>query len=148
MSVVVQFDAAAHMGMIPYMAVLHATCINSDKTISTFIPPLSNDRLLQWWKERVAEVARDERAIFLLLTSASASTTASASAPARLIGLVQLSLRPTSSSETGLHRATVETLLVGAEHRGRGGARQLMDALEAEAHRKGRFLLVSCHDAG
>jgi GNAT superfamily N-acetyltransferase len=137
---VVVFDAARHSGLVPYMAALHASCITSDKTIATFIPPLNNERLLKWWKERIAEmVVQRERVIFLLLD---AEADANAPQGVTLVGLVMLALRPGSSSETGPFRASVETLLVASRFRGKGGARMLMGELEAEALRRGRTLLL------
>jgi len=132
------YNPTTHSSLVPYMAVLHATCISSDKTITTFIPPIANDRLLQWWKDRIAESVRGERAIFLLLEADSFRPLG-----ARLTGLVMLDLSLAASSETATHRATVETLLVGSDFRGKGGARRLMNAVEAEARARGRFLLVS-----
>jgi GNAT superfamily N-acetyltransferase len=47
-------------------------------------------------------------------------------------------------SETGSFRGFVENLLVHKSHRGKGGARALMSALETEALNRGRTLLVCC----
>lgn len=57
----------------------------------------------------------------------------------RVIGVVRLTLVPFPN---GAHRAEVGKLLVHSTARGRGVARMLMDALEAEARRRGRWLLV------
>ena len=47
-----------------------------------------------------------------------------------------------SSSETGPFRGVVEKLLVHKGFRNRGGARTLMSALETEATKRGRTILV------
>lgn len=57
-----------------------------------------------------------------------------------LIGVVMLWM---PYSETGSFRGYVEKLLIHKHHRGKGGARALMSALEAEALNRGRTLLVS-----
>jgi GNAT superfamily N-acetyltransferase len=56
------------------------------------------------------------------------------------VGVVMLSM---PSSETGPFRGVVEKLLVHKAFRGRGGARTLISALEAEATKRGRTILVS-----
>lgn len=57
----------------------------------------------------------------------------------QIVGSVQLAL---CQKENGRHRAEVQKLLVLRTHRGRGLARALMQAVEAQAWALGRRLLV------
>ena len=52
------------------------------------------------------------------------------------------------SSETGPFRGVVEKLLIHKNFRNRGGARALINALEAEAVKQGRTTLVSPSQTG
>lgn len=131
------FSPTEHSHLIPYLAAIHASCITHDRTIATFLPPLSHEKLLAWWKERIAEVNDGRRLIFILLNESEPG--ARAKGP-ELMGVVMLSM---PASETGPFRGLVEKLLVHKSFRGRGGARSLMNALEAEATKRGRTLLVS-----
>lgn len=107
--------------------------------IATFLPPLSHEKLLTWWKERIAEVKDGKRHIWILVTDIDA--TGKLKGP-EVMGVVMLS---TPYSETGAFRGYVEKLLVHKNCRGKGGARALMEALEAEASSLGRNLLVSLY---
>lgn len=131
------FSPSQHSHLIPYLAAIHASCITHDRTIATFLPPLSHEKLLAWWKERIAEVNEGKRLIFVLL-----SGTEQPSRPQgkEVMGVVMLSM---PYSETGPFRGVVEKLLVHKSFRGRGGARTLINALEAEAAKRGRTTLVS-----
>ncbi|CEJ84514.1 hypothetical protein VHEMI03498 [[Torrubiella] hemipterigena] len=133
--VVLRFDPAEHSAAIPYLAAIHASCITQDRTIATFLPPLSHDKLLTWWKQRIAEINDGTRVMYLLLD---ADTTGKLKGP-EIMGVVMLYMPP---SETGPFRGIVEKLLVHKSFRGRGGARALMDALEADALERGRGLLL------
>lgn len=136
--VVVPFDAAEHSTIVPYLAAIHASCITHDRTIATFLPPLSNGKLLTWWKERIAEVTNGSRLMYLLLDTDSSGKLKGP----EIMGVVMLYMPP---SETGPFRGIVEKLLVHKNFRGRGGGRALMAALEADALERGRTLLVSLH---
>lgn len=135
---VVLFSPVEHAHLIPYLAAIHASCITHDRTIATFLPPLSHEKLLAWWKERIAEVANNERLILVLLNE-SESEPGTRPKGLDVMGVVMLSM---PSSETGPFRATVEQLLVHKAFRGRGGARTLISALEDEAVRRDRTVLV------
>lgn len=123
--------------LVPYLAALHAQCINHDHTIATFLPPLSHEKLLAWWKERLAEVNAGTRLIFILLNE---ETPQAKFKGTELVGVVMLSM---PQSETGSMRGIVEKLLINPKYRRRGGARQLIGALEAEALQRGKTVLVS-----
>lgn len=131
------FSPGQHGHLIPYLAAIHASCITHDRTIAGFLPPLSHEKLLAWWKERIAEVADGKRLIFILLNECEPQERPKGP---NVVGVVMLAM---PSSETGPFRGAVEKLLVHKDFRGRGGARTLISALENEATKRGRTILVS-----
>lgn len=161
-------DSESHL--IPYLAAIHANCITSDSAIVTFLPPLDQDRLLRFWKDLIADVHAGRRFMILLFDEPHAQlhheqsesppqpqSAGGGEGPAvapgnpgatsgktveglHLMGVVTLSM---PYSETGSFRGWVEKLLVSPKFRRRGAARALMGALEEEALRRGRTLLVS-----
>ncbi|PNP51940.1 hypothetical protein THARTR1_07149 [Trichoderma harzianum] len=140
--VVVPFDISLHSHLTPYLAAIHASCITHDHTIATFLLPLSHEKLLSWWKERIAET-NDGRRLMLLLVS-ELDPSGRIKGP-ELIGVVMLWM---PYSETGSFRGYVEKLLIHKHHRRKGGARALMSALEAEARNRGRTLLLLDTESG
>lgn len=135
------FSPSEDAHLIPYMAALHAQCVTHDHTIATFIPPLSHDKLLGWWKQRIAEVVAGSRLIVILLDESKPGAKPKGT---ELVGVVMLAMPP---SETGSMRGFVEKLLVSRNFRGRGGARALIGRLELEARANGRTLLVRLYTA-
>lgn len=134
--IIIPFDVSVHSHLIPYLAALHASCITHDHTIATFLLPLSHEKLLAWWKNRIGET-NDEKRVMLLLVS-----DLDPNGPIRgpeIKGVVMLWM---PYSETGSFRGFVENLLVHKTHRGKGGAKALMNAIEAQALNRGRTLLV------
>ncbi|KAF5651652.1 hypothetical protein F25303_3999 [Fusarium sp. NRRL 25303] len=136
------FSPGQHGHLIPYLAAIHASCITHDRTIAEFLPPLSHEKLLAWWKERIAEVADGKRLIFILLNDCEPGARPNG---ADVVGVVMLNM---PSSETGPFRGVVEKLLVHKAFRGRGGARTLISALEAEATKRGRTILLLDTETG
>lgn len=124
------FDPKAHGHLTPYLAAIHASCITHDRAICTFLPPLSHEKLLHWWKERIAEVADGTRLIWILVLVGRGPLKGP-----DVMGVVMLSMPP---SETGSFRGAVEKLLVQRSFRGKGGARLLMAALESGAAKLAR----------
>ncbi|KAM3542422.1 hypothetical protein ARSEF1564_004640 [Beauveria bassiana] len=139
---IVLFDIKNHSHVTPYLAAIHGSCITHDRTIATFLPPLSHDKLLSWWKSRIAEIAEGSRVMFLLVDGMDLS--GHIKGP-EIMGVVMLFMPP---SETGPFRGKVQKLLVHKRFRGRGGARLLMNALEAEALRRQRTLLLLNTETG
>ncbi|TPX18919.1 uncharacterized protein E0L32_011397 [Thyridium curvatum] len=129
------FSPDAHAHLTPYLAALHGSCITHDRMTGSFLPPLNHEKLLGWWKVKMAEVAAERRVIIILLDESEPG--ARAKGP-ELVGAVMLGTPPT---ETSPHCGLVESLLVSPRHRSRGGARMLLAALEVEAARRGRYLL-------
>lgn len=133
------FSQEHHGHLVPYMAALHASCMTLDHMVGPFLPPLTNEKLLPWWKDRIGEASRGARVIVLLLPPESAPLGKKPAAGTDLRGLAMLRL---SDSETGAFRGHVDALLVDRRHRRQGGARALVAALEYEAVKRGRSLLV------
>ena len=134
------FSPQAHANLIPYLAALHASCITHDNQALTFLPPLSHEKLLSWWKDRIAEASSDTRLIWILVKDDAPRPSEQAQvAGPDLVGVVMLS---TPFSETGPFRASVEKLLVHVNWRRRGGAKKLLQVLEAGARERGRTLLT------
>lgn len=130
------FDPAVHSHLTPYLAGLQAQCITSDLMIGSFLPPLRNDKLLNWWKDRIAETRAGTRVIILLLNEAEPG------AKVRGEDLVGVAMLATPHSETSPFRARVESLLVATKYRRRGGSVALMNAIHGQATLKGKTLLV------
>ncbi|KAK3353604.1 hypothetical protein B0T25DRAFT_217640 [Lasiosphaeria hispida] len=130
------FSQEQHSHLIPYIAALHASCITVDHMVGPFLPPLTNEKLLPWWKERIAEVNQGTRVIVLLLPE-----TAPGKKPPGpdLRGLAMLKL---SETETGSFRGYIDAVLVNQKYRRQGGAKALVSALEYEAAKRGRTLLL------
>ncbi|KAL6860143.1 hypothetical protein ACO1O0_004169 [Amphichorda felina] len=149
---VIPFTPGQHTHLIPYLAAIHASCITHDRTIATFLPPLSHEKLLAWWKDRIAEVADGSRLIYVLLRddgsddeeAAHHHVAVSPKGP-EVVGVVMLAM---PFSETGAFRAAVEKLLVHASWRRRGGATRLIDILEREALHRGKTLLTLDTETG
>jgi GNAT superfamily N-acetyltransferase len=127
-----------HGHLIPYIAALHASCMTLDHMVGPFLPPLTNEKLLPWWKERIAEAAHGTRVIVLLLPENHLGKKPEGT---DLRGLAMLKL---SETETGSFRGHIDAVLVDRKYRRRGGAKALVAALEYEAARRGRSLLVGC----
>ncbi|KAK3939805.1 hypothetical protein QBC46DRAFT_262381 [Diplogelasinospora grovesii] len=139
------FSQDRHGGFLPYMAALHASCIMADQMVGPFLPPLANERLLAWWKERIAEANQGTRVIVLLLPDTCVPESAHKPQGPELRGLAMLKL---SQSETGSFRGHIDAVLVGRNFRRQGGARQLVLALEFEAAKRRRTLLLVDTETG
>ncbi|KAL1841982.1 hypothetical protein VTJ49DRAFT_6225 [Mycothermus thermophilus] len=146
-----------HGHLVPYMAALHASCISLDGMVGPFLPPLTNEKLLPWWRERIAEANRGTRIIVLLLAPPSEATPTPPATPGNGISITNsaatakkplgtdlrgLAMLKLSESETGSFRGRIDTVLVDRRHRRQGGARALVAALEYEAAKRGRSLLL------
>lgn len=140
---VIPFQLTYHAQLIPYIAALHASCITHDHTPATFVPPLSHEKLLYWWKDRIAEASAGTRLIYLLVRDDTSSLTVDLPLigikGTDVLGVVMLDMPP---SETDVFRGSIEKLLIHTTHRRQGGARILIQALEAEALQRDKRLLV------
>ncbi|KAL5349660.1 hypothetical protein ACLOAV_004690 [Pseudogymnoascus australis] len=113
---------------------LHRRCIMEDATIATFLPPLDDNKMRDFWLGLIQQCRSGtpesgEKVIVYLAEDGAISGVASLVLP---------------WSQTGNHRAWVEKLMVDGRLRQRGIARRLMDELERIAVEKGKWILVSC----
>jgi acetyltransferase len=92
-----------------------------------FLPPLAADEAQEYWRGVADALTSGHRLLWI------------AEQDGRALGTVQLDL---ATKPNGLHRAEVAKLLVHTQARRQGIARQLMQTLEAEAHRQHRTTLV------
>jgi hypothetical protein len=53
--------------LLSQVATPHAACITNDKTIASFMPPLSHEKILNWWTRFAKQTS--ERVIILCLVS-------------------------------------------------------------------------------
>ncbi len=92
-----------------------------------FLPPLSEAEARRYWAGVIEDLARATR---VLLVARQAE---------RLVGTVQLEL---ATKPNARHRAEVQKLMVHSQARRQGIGRALLAAIEEEARRAGRTLLV------
>ncbi len=124
--VVERLDAAAAASAEYGLARALVACVNDGAAVS-FLPPLSMERALAFWRKVSSSVARGEK---ILLVAWSDGTIA---------GTVQLDL---ATPENQPHRADVAKMLVHPDARRRGIGRALLARIEAEAAAAGRSLLT------
>ena len=121
------FDPSNHEGMVAQFADIHMACIESDKMVADYIPPLNHDNINRWWAEKVSQVANESRHIIFMENNGQAT------------GVVMLQMNTT---ETGGYRGEVQKLIVSPRHRQQGIAKRMMGKLEEVAKEHGRTLLV------
>jgi len=92
-----------------------------------FLHPLSESDALTYWDDVAASVTDGERLVLL------------AQDGDRVVGTAQLEF---ALKQNARHRGEVQKVTVLPEYRNRGVGRMLMDAVEAEAKRAGRTLLI------
>ena len=132
------YHPVVHRELLSQLAAIHSTCLCQDDSVATFSAPVTYETLLDWWYHRLADIENQKRVIFVALEDDTYQP-----GIARVTGFALLSLEQSSCVDTGLHRASVETIMVKTSHRRGGTARKLMAAVEAEALRRGYTLLVS-----
>ncbi len=106
-------------------------CVDDGASVG-FFAPLELAIAQAWW---VDALGRDAAMTWVAHEPADPQT----EEPDSVVGVVQLVL---ARFPNAAHRAEVRKLLVHRRARGRGVASQLMRALEAEARRRGRWLLT------
>ncbi|KFZ22985.1 hypothetical protein V502_02533 [Pseudogymnoascus sp. VKM F-4520 (FW-2644)] len=117
---------------------LHRRCIMEDSTIATFLPPLDDNKMRDFWLGLIQQCRSGtpesgEKVIVYLAEDGAISGVASLLLP---------------WSQTGNHRAWVEKLMVDGRLRQRGIARRLMDELERIAVEKGKWILLLDTETG
>jgi ribosomal protein S18 acetylase RimI-like enzyme len=135
------FDPSKHADLLPQFAEIHRKCITSDFTIATFLPPLKDDRVEQYWRTRAAEVQAGTRTIIFMRAAPPSDPFDATPAPpgSSVAGVVMLA-KPIA--ETGPMRGLVEKLLVDPSYRKMGIGKKLMAKLEEVARKSSRWLLV------
>ena len=133
---------AQHKFLFPQMAEIHMACIETDKTIATFLPPLDHDRITKWYEEEARPVEYGASEIVMqFVPVGEGSNTRKV-----LGGFVMLKRRINAdgklTTETGPFRGDILKLLVSPNHRGKGIARRVMEKLEEVALKTGVSLLV------
>ncbi|HEX4502604.1 MAG TPA: GNAT family N-acetyltransferase [Scandinavium sp.] len=112
---------------LPELADILVDCVNGGASVS-FMQPFHPDKAIAFWQKVAQSVASNERVVL-----------AAELADGQLVGTVQLI---TDLPENQPHRAEVAKLLVHSRGRRQGIARLLMDALEQEAMRLSKSVLV------
>lgn len=126
-------DDVSTTELINGFAALHRRCITDDAMVATFLPPLDDDKIRDYWLRLIRQCQSStpesgERVIVYLKEDGAISGVASLLLP---------------WSQTGNHRAWIEKLMVDGRLRQRGIARRMMDELERIAVEKGKWILVS-----
>ena len=125
------FDPTVHHGMIAQFADIQIACIESDKMVADYIPPLNREKMKHWWTEKASQVADEPKIRHIIFMEDNGQAT----------GVVMLQMNTT---ETGGYRGEVQKLIVSPRHRRRQIARKLMGKLEEVAKAHGKTLLVCC----
>ena len=112
---------------VPALADVLVDCVAGGASVS-FMAPLARDQALAFWRGVAGGVQRGERVLLV-----------AEDAQRRIVGTVQL---VTALPENQPHRADVAKMLVHRSARRRGVAQALMEAVDNEARREGRTVLV------
>ncbi|KAF5370909.1 hypothetical protein D9615_009802 [Tricholomella constricta] len=123
------YNHTEHAHWLPAFADLHIACIHSDATIVAFVSPLDPNKVIQYWEERAAEVEAGSRVTVFALSGDGKE----------LAGFVSLNQTMT---QTQPFVGSIEKLLVSPNHRRRGVARAVMEAIERIAEERGRTVLT------
>jgi acetyltransferase len=124
-----EFDALANL---PGLATLLEDAVNNGASVG-YLRPLDSRLSNRYWREVCDALATGGRILLVARDGV------------EIVGSVQLDL---SRKPNGRHRAEVQKLLVLSRHRRRGIARDLMRAIEEEARRANRSLLVLDTESG
>ncbi|WP_224244731.1 GNAT family N-acetyltransferase [Hyalangium gracile] len=102
-------------------------CVEGGASVG-FMRPLPRERAVAFWRKVAEGVVRGERVLLVAEDGAG-----------RILGTVQLIL---SMPDNQQHRGDIAKMLVHREARRRGVAQRLMAAIEDEARKEGRTVLV------
>ena len=121
-----RLDAAGTREALPALVEILRDAVDGGASVS-FLPPLGVAEAERYWRGIIAAVDAGTRILLV------------ARVGGRIDGTVQLDL---DQPQNGGHRAEVAKLLVHRSARRRGLGRALLSAIEGEAARAGRTLLV------
>jgi GNAT superfamily N-acetyltransferase len=119
-------DAPLEDGTIDQLASVLTDCVNGGASVS-FMAPFSHDDGVKFFRKIAASIAAGDTVLL------------AAKLDGRIVGTVQLGLDTPPNQP---HRADVKKMLVERAARGRGIGAALMAAVEKEARRRRRWLLV------
>jgi GNAT superfamily N-acetyltransferase len=123
---ILQLEASQIEGLLPQLVPLLQHVVDAGASIG-FIMPLATEEAEAYWKSVISPICDNSRLLWV------------ARLDGATVGTVQLDL---CQRKNGLHRAEVMKLMVHPAQRGRGIAKALMAAMEAEAKKLGRTTLV------
>lgn len=112
---------------VPGLADVLIDCVEGGASVS-FMLPLHRDKAEAFWRGVADGVGRNERVLLI-----------AEDADGEVLGTVQL---VTAQPDNQPHRADIAKMLVHRKARRRGIAQQLMDAVEQEARKEGKTVLV------
>jgi acetyltransferase len=121
-------SSAEARALLPQLLELLHDAVDSGASVG-FLPPLASDEAQHYWQSVFEAMDAGHRLLFIALQPNETD----------LLGTVQLDLATRPNS---LLRAEVSKLLVHRQARRQGVARQLLEALETEAHNLDRTTLV------
>ncbi|QEI06491.1 GNAT family N-acetyltransferase [Pigmentiphaga aceris] len=122
-----RLSAQDALDQVPALADVLIDCVEGGASVS-FMLPLSRDKAETFWRGVAASVAKDERVLMV-----------AEDADGHVVGTVQL---VTAQPDNQPHRADIAKMLVHRKARRRGIAQQLMAAVETEALKEGKTVLV------
>ena len=125
--IVRRLGAAEATSYVERLAGVLIDCVEGGASVS-FMLPLPREKAVAFWQGVAASVARGERALLVAEDNT-----------AQVLGTVQLVL---AMPDNQPHRADVSKMLVHRRARRRGVAQRLMAALDDEARKEGRTVLV------
>ena len=125
--IVRRLGAAEATSYVERLAEVLIDCVEGGASVS-FMLPLPREKAVAFWRGVADSVARGERALLVAEDSTG-----------QVLGTVQLVL---AMPDNQPHRADVSKMLVHRRARRRGVAQRLMAALDDEARREGRTVLV------
>lgn len=120
-------DASEASAFVEPLADVLIDCVEGGASVS-FMAPLSREKAVAFWRHVADGVKQGERVLLIAQDG-----------QGRVLGTVQLIL---SLPENQPHRADVAKMLVHRDARRRGLARRLIDAIEEEARKEGKTVLV------
>ena len=132
-----------HKRFLPQLVEIHMACIEQDKTLATFLPPLDHGEITRFYEDQVREVEYGARDIIMRVISNDQHSGDKTEVAGFVMLLRRVGPDGKRNTQTGPFRADVLKLLVSPKHRRKGIARRLMTKLEEVAIRTGAPLLVS-----
>jgi len=123
---IVSLGAPVADGDLAQLAAVLVDCVEGGASVS-FMAPFSQDQALAFFRKVASSVASEDTVLL------------AAKLDGRIVGTVQLGLDTPPNQP---HRAAIKKMLVHRSARGNGIGAALMAAVEDEARRHGRWLLV------